>query len=103
MMSEVTEAERVMWGPSIIGFGSYHYRYASGHEGDAARVGFSWRTSAISLYGLVEALGAAELLDILGFTGAELAACTCRVLQRSTLLFCANWCNEAGTSTDKRQ
>ncbi|MEF7442854.1 DUF1801 domain-containing protein [Paenibacillus lautus] len=39
-----------MWGPSIIGFGSYHYRYASGHEGDAPFVGFSPRKAKISLY-----------------------------------------------------
>jgi len=39
-----------MWGPSIIGFGSYHYRYASGHEGDAPYVGFSPRKAKISLY-----------------------------------------------------
>src|SRR5690606_3281010 len=39
-----------MWGPSIIGFGNYHYKYASGHEGDAPILGFSPRKSAISLY-----------------------------------------------------
>ncbi len=39
-----------MWGPSIIGYGSYHYRYASGHEGRAARVGFSPRKAKHSLY-----------------------------------------------------
>jgi hypothetical protein len=39
-----------MWGPSIIGFGSYHYRYASGHEGDAPRIGFSPRKANLVLY-----------------------------------------------------
>lgn len=39
-----------MWGPSIIGFGSYHYKYESGHEGDAPLVGFSPRKAKISLY-----------------------------------------------------
>lgn len=39
-----------MWGPSIIGFGAYHYQYASGHEGDAPLVGFSPRKAKISLY-----------------------------------------------------
>ncbi len=39
-----------MWGPSIIGFGSYHYKYKSGHEGDAPFVGFSPRKAKISLY-----------------------------------------------------
>lgn len=42
--------EAKMWGPSIIGFGSYHYKYASGHEGDAPLVGFSPRKAKISLY-----------------------------------------------------
>lgn len=39
-----------MWGESIIGFGAYHYQYASGHEGDAPLVGFSPRKAKISLY-----------------------------------------------------
>lgn len=39
-----------MWGPSIIGYGSYHYKYASGHEGDMCRVGFSPRKAKHSLY-----------------------------------------------------
>lgn len=39
-----------MWGQSIIGFGSYHYKYASGHEGDAPLIAFSPRATAISLY-----------------------------------------------------
>ena len=39
-----------MWGPSIVGFGSYHYRYASGHEGDCFLVGFASRKSALTLY-----------------------------------------------------
>ena len=39
-----------MWGPTIIGFGSYHYKYASGHEGDAPLIAFSPRKAAFSLY-----------------------------------------------------
>lgn len=39
-----------MWGSSIIGFGSYHYVYATGHEGDAPLVGFSPRKAKVSLY-----------------------------------------------------
>ena len=39
-----------MWGPTIIGFGSYHYKYASGHEGDAPLIGFSPRKAEFSLY-----------------------------------------------------
>lgn len=50
MMERVTGQPAVMWGPSIIGFGSYHYRYASGHEGDMCRVGFSPRSANLVLY-----------------------------------------------------
>ena len=42
--------EPKMWGPSIIGFGNYHYKYASGHEGDAPIIAFSPRKAAFSLY-----------------------------------------------------
>jgi hypothetical protein len=50
MMERVTGQRATMWGPSIIGFGAYHYRYASGHEGDACRVGFSPRSANLVLY-----------------------------------------------------
>jgi hypothetical protein len=50
IMEEQTGYEAKMWGPSIVGFGSYHYKYASGHEGDAPMVGFSPRKGATSLY-----------------------------------------------------
>ena len=50
MMERVTGEPAVMWGPSIIGFGGYHYRYASGQEGDACRVGFSPRSANLVLY-----------------------------------------------------
>jgi len=50
IMQQQTGFEAKMWGPSIIGFGSYHYKYASGHEGDAPLAGFSPRKAAISLY-----------------------------------------------------
>ena len=49
-MEEITGSPAIMWGPSIIGFGKYHYKYASGHEGDAPLLGFSPRKAAISLY-----------------------------------------------------
>ncbi|KGA99067.1 hypothetical protein AJ85_17415 [Alkalihalobacillus alcalophilus ATCC 27647 = CGMCC 1.3604] len=50
IFTEVTGYEAKMWGPSIIGFGSYHYKYKTGHEGDAPLVGFSPRKAKISLY-----------------------------------------------------
>lgn len=45
-----TGLEPKMWGPSIVGFGSYHYKYDSGHEGDAPLVAFSPRKDALTLY-----------------------------------------------------
>ena len=50
IFTETTGYEAKMWGPSIIGFGSYHYVYKTGHEGDAPLVGFSPRKAKISLY-----------------------------------------------------
>ncbi|XID91389.1 DUF1801 domain-containing protein [Paenibacillaceae bacterium WGS1546] len=50
IFTETTGYPAKMWGPSIIGFGSYHYKYESGHEGDAPLVGFSPRKAKISLY-----------------------------------------------------
>lgn len=50
LLEDETGETAAMWGPSIVGFGRYHYRYASGHEGDAALVGFSPRKSNLVLY-----------------------------------------------------
>ena len=50
LFRRVTGEPAKMWGPSIVGYGSYHYRYASGHEGDCCRVGFSPRKAKHSLY-----------------------------------------------------
>ncbi|GIJ80921.1 protein of unknown function (DU1801) [Micromonospora phaseoli] len=50
LMREVTGEEPVMWGPSIIGFGRYHYRYDSGREGDSALAGFSPRKQHLVVY-----------------------------------------------------
>lgn len=50
MMSDATGEEPYLWGPSIIGFGTYHYRYDSGHEGDAPQVAFAPRAREFSLY-----------------------------------------------------
>ena len=50
LFTKTTGFKAKMWGPSIIGFGSYHYKYESGHEGDAPLVGFSPRKAKISLY-----------------------------------------------------
>lgn len=50
LMQEWSGFEPKMWGPTIIGFGSYHYKYTSGHSGDAPLIGFSPRKAAFSLY-----------------------------------------------------
>ncbi len=55
-----------MWGPTIIGFGSYHYKYASGHEGDAPMLGFSPRKAQFSLYVYSKTPKSDELLKDLG-------------------------------------
>ncbi len=50
MFQRVTSQSPQMWGPTIVGYGRYHYKYASGHEGDACRAGFSPRKAKHSLY-----------------------------------------------------
>ncbi len=50
LMRRVTGEEPAMWGGSIVGFGSYHYKYASGREGDWMKVGFSPRKQSLTLY-----------------------------------------------------
>ena len=50
MMKKITKEEPKMWGPSIVGFGKYHYKYESGHEGDMCIAGFSPRKEALTIY-----------------------------------------------------
>ncbi|MET0853578.1 MAG: DUF1801 domain-containing protein [Microterricola sp.] len=50
MFGRITGEPPVLWGPSIVGFGQYHYKYASGREGDAPAAGFSPRKAAMSIY-----------------------------------------------------
>ena len=66
LMEKATKQTPKMWGASIVGFGSYHYTYDSGREGDICVVGFSSRKSEISLYGLMAAADATGLLKKLG-------------------------------------
>lgn len=66
LMREVTGEKPVMWGPSMIGFGQYHYRYASGHEGDCFLAGFSPRKQALSVYIMAGFDGFPELMSKLG-------------------------------------
>jgi len=66
MMKQVTKKEPKMWGPGIIGFGSYHYKYESGREGDSPQIGFSPRKQNITLYILSGADHENPLLQKLG-------------------------------------
>lgn len=66
LMSEATGEKPQMWGPSIIGFGSYHYKYATGREGDMPIVGFSPRKQALTLYLWMYGPQQADLLKKLG-------------------------------------
>lgn len=50
MMEEITGSKPQMWGPSIVGFGTYHYKYASGHEGDWPVAAFAPRKNDLTLY-----------------------------------------------------
>lgn len=66
LMREVTGEEAKMWGDSIVGFGSYHYQYASGREGDWMLVGFAPRKQALTLYIMAGFEQYAALMERLG-------------------------------------
>ncbi|MEK7834065.1 MAG: DUF1801 domain-containing protein [Acidobacteriota bacterium] len=66
IMQKATKAEPKMWGASIVGFGSYHYKYASGREGDWMLVAFSPRKQNITLYISAGFEGRDEMLVKLG-------------------------------------
>ena len=66
LMAKATKQQPVMWGTGIVGFGSYHYKYESGREGDSCLVGFSSRKGDISVYLLAGFPGRDELLAKLG-------------------------------------
>ena len=66
LMREWSGFEPKMWGPTIIGFGNYHYKYASGHEGNAPLIGFSPRKAEFSLYVVAPGNENKKLLKELG-------------------------------------
>jgi hypothetical protein len=66
LMKQVTGEEPVMWGDSIVGFGSYHYKYASGREGDWFLTGFSPRKQNLTLYIMAGFDGYEKMLNNLG-------------------------------------
>ncbi len=65
-MQEITGQPAKMWGPSIVGFGSYHYKYDSGHEGDWAWTGFSPRKANLVVYITLGFASYQPLMDRLG-------------------------------------
>jgi hypothetical protein len=79
LMKQVTRAEPTMWGSSIVGFGRYHYKYASGHEGDACLVGFSPRKQNLTLYLM---LGLADYSDLLKKLGKHKTGKGCLYINR---------------------
>jgi hypothetical protein len=66
MMQQATGLPPKMWGASIVGFGSYHYKYESGHEGDMCIIGFSPRKNNIAIYGMGGEERNKDLLAALG-------------------------------------
>jgi hypothetical protein len=78
MMERITGEQATMWGPSIVGFGSYHYRYASGHEGHSPRVAYSPRSANLVLY----VGGFAEYNALLGTLGKHRRSKACLYLSK---------------------
>ena len=66
IMKKITKEEPIMWGPSIVGFGSYHYKYESGREGDMCITGFSPRKQNLTFYILSGFKRYSELMKKLG-------------------------------------
>ena len=79
LMERVTGETPRMWGPSIIGFGSYHYKYDSGHEGTSCRVGFSPRKAELVLYILT---GTAEQEEQLARLGKHKTGKSCLYIKK---------------------
>lgn len=79
LMTEITGAAGVMWGSSIVGFGSYHYRYASGREGDFFEAGFAPRKRALTIYVMA---GFAEYEDLLARLGKHSTGKSCLYVKR---------------------
>jgi len=74
LYGRITGEPPVMWGPTMIGFGTYHYRYASGREGDAGAAGFSPRKAATTIY-LPD--GTAAHADLLARLGPHTTGVSC--------------------------
>jgi len=81
LMQSATGEKPKMWGPSIIGFGSYHYAYDSGREGDMPLAGFSPRKGATVLYGVT---GFNEAEDFLAKLGKHTTGKGCLYIKKLT-------------------
>jgi len=79
MMQQITKSEPVMWGPSIIGFGRYHYKYDSGREGDWFLTGFSPRKQSLTLYIMA---GFAQYDELMKNLGKHKSAKSCLYINR---------------------
>ena len=79
LMREVTGEEPKMWGPSIVGFGSYHYKYASGREGDAFLTGFSPRKQNLVVYILA---GFEQYDELMAKLGKHTTGSSCLYIKR---------------------
>lgn len=79
VMKEITGEDPEMWGPSIIGFGDYHYKYESGREGDFFLTGFSPRKQSLSLYIMV---GFEEYDSLLGALGKRRKGASCLYINK---------------------
>src|SRR3954447_6966158 len=77
LMERVSGEPAAMWGPSIVGFGAYHYKYESGREGDMCRIGFSPRAGEFALYG-----GFLRSPDLLARLGRHKTGKGCLYLKR---------------------
>jgi len=81
MMKRATGCPGKMWGASIVGFDTYHYKYASGHEGDSCVVGFSSRKSDISIY-LLAGYETGETKKLLAKLGKHKIGKACLYIKR---------------------
>ena len=79
LMEEVTGEKPKMWGPSIVGFGSYHYKYASGREGDWPITGFSPRKKDLTLYIM---MGFEKHRDLMEKLGKHSSSKSCLYIKR---------------------
>ncbi len=79
MMTEITDRPPIMWGSSLIGFGTYHYKYASGREGDFFLTGFSPRKQALTIYIMP---GFSEYEEILGNLGKYKTGKSCLYVKK---------------------